>query len=143
MQAADQAEWQALGDDDVCLHVRRGAHGLSRPEGVRHPRNAFAGSDERHLEALRELDREAVIANPGTRHLLSDRIGGPHDHAEHSRIVPCRMRAVVVIPTLNACGLLAEAVASIEAQTVPVEIIVVDNASSDGTLEMLATRFRG
>ena len=51
------------------------------------------------------------------------------------------MRAVVVIPTLNACGLLAEAVASIEAQTVPVEIIVVDNASSDGTVGMLATRF--
>ena len=51
------------------------------------------------------------------------------------------MRAVVVIPTLNACGLLAEAVASIEAQTVPVETIVVDNASSDGTLEMLAARF--
>ena len=51
------------------------------------------------------------------------------------------MRAVVVIPTLNACGLLAEAVASVEAQTVPVEIVVVDNASSDGTLEMLAARF--
>ena len=51
------------------------------------------------------------------------------------------MRAVVVIPTLNACELLAEAVASIEAQTVPVEIVVVDNASSDGTLEMLAARF--
>ncbi len=51
------------------------------------------------------------------------------------------MRAVVVIPTLNACELLAEAVASVEAQTVPVEIVVVDNASSDGTLEVLATRF--
>ena len=51
------------------------------------------------------------------------------------------MRAVVVIPTLNACGLLAEAVASIEAQTLPVETIVVDNASTDGTLEMLASRF--
>ena len=51
------------------------------------------------------------------------------------------MRAVVVIPTLNACGLLAEAVASIEAQTLPVATIVVDNASTDGTLEMLAARF--
>jgi N-acetylglucosaminyl-diphospho-decaprenol L-rhamnosyltransferase len=51
------------------------------------------------------------------------------------------MRAVVVIPTLNACELLAEAVASIEAQTVPVDTIVVDNASSDGTLEMLSARF--
>ncbi|HWN22748.1 MAG TPA: glycosyltransferase family 2 protein [Gaiellaceae bacterium] len=51
------------------------------------------------------------------------------------------MRAVVVIPTLNACALLAEALASIDAQTVPVDVIVVDNASSDGTLELLATRF--
>lgn len=51
------------------------------------------------------------------------------------------MRAVVVIPTLNACALLAKAVESLEAQTVPVEIVVVDNASSDGTLELLATRF--
>ncbi len=51
------------------------------------------------------------------------------------------MRAVVVIPTLNACALLEEALTSIEAQTVPVEAIVVDNASSDGTLGMLATRF--
>ena len=51
------------------------------------------------------------------------------------------MRAVVVIPTLNACEPLARAVASLEAQTVPVQVIVVDNASSDGTLEMLATRF--
>jgi len=51
------------------------------------------------------------------------------------------MRAVVVIPTLNACALLAEALASIEAQTIPVDVIVVDNASSDGTLDLLATRF--
>lgn len=51
------------------------------------------------------------------------------------------MRAVVVIPTLNARELLAETLASIEAQTVPAEIVVVDNASSDGTGEMLAERF--
>ena len=51
------------------------------------------------------------------------------------------MRAVVVIPTLNACALLGEALASVDAQTVPVDVIVVDNASSDGTLELLATRF--
>ena len=51
------------------------------------------------------------------------------------------MRAVVVIPTLNACDLLAEAVASVEAQTVPVELVVVDNASTDGTVAMLSARF--
>ena len=55
--------------------------------------------------------------------------------------MPLRMRAVVVIPTLNACELVAAAVASLEAQTVPAEIVVVDNASSDGTSQMLATRF--
>jgi GT2 family glycosyltransferase len=51
------------------------------------------------------------------------------------------MRAVVVIPTLNACERLAAAVASLEAQTVPVAVVVVDNASTDGTLQMLAKRF--
>jgi N-acetylglucosaminyl-diphospho-decaprenol L-rhamnosyltransferase len=51
------------------------------------------------------------------------------------------MRAVVVIPTLNACDLLADTLESVEAQSVPIEIVVVDNASSDNTLQMLATRF--
>ena len=55
--------------------------------------------------------------------------------------MPFRVRAVVVIPTFNARDLLADALASIEAQTVPVEIVVVDNASTDGTVEMLETRF--
>lgn len=53
------------------------------------------------------------------------------------------MRAVVVIPTLNACDLLADTLESVEAQSVPTEVVVVDNASSDGTLQMLATRFPG
>jgi GT2 family glycosyltransferase len=51
------------------------------------------------------------------------------------------MRAVVVIPTLNASGLLAKAVASLEAQAAHVKIVVADNVSTDGTLEMLAARF--
>ena len=51
------------------------------------------------------------------------------------------MRAVVVIPTFNARDLLAEAVASIESQTVPVDVVVVDNASTDGTAELLAAGF--
>jgi GT2 family glycosyltransferase len=37
--------------------------------------------------------------------------------------------------------LLSEALGSIEAQTVPVQIVVVDNASTDGTAEMLESRF--
>jgi GT2 family glycosyltransferase len=49
--------------------------------------------------------------------------------------------ATVVIPTLNARDLLAESLASLVAQTVPVDIVVVDNASTDGTAELLAERF--
>ncbi len=51
------------------------------------------------------------------------------------------MRAVVVIPTLNGRDRLAETLASLLVQTTPVDIVVVDNASSDGTSELLAARF--
>ncbi len=51
------------------------------------------------------------------------------------------MRAVVVIPTFNARDLLSETLESLEIQTEPVQIIVVDNGSTDGTAEMLAARF--
>jgi GT2 family glycosyltransferase len=51
------------------------------------------------------------------------------------------VKACVVIPTLNACDMLMEALVSLEAQTVRAEVVVVDNASTDGTREMLATRF--
>jgi GT2 family glycosyltransferase len=51
------------------------------------------------------------------------------------------MRATVVIPTLNARNLVAEALAHLEAQTVQHDVVVVDNASTDGTSELLAERF--
>ncbi len=51
------------------------------------------------------------------------------------------MRATVVIPTLNARRLLAEALERLEAQTVDHDVVVVDNASTDGTVELLADRF--
>jgi GT2 family glycosyltransferase len=51
------------------------------------------------------------------------------------------MRATVVIPTLNARNLLAEALEHLEAQTVEHDVVVVDNASTDGTSELLAERF--
>ena len=47
----------------------------------------------------------------------------------------------MVIPTLNARDLLARALESLEAQTVPVDVVVVDNASTDGTTGMVAERF--
>jgi GT2 family glycosyltransferase len=51
------------------------------------------------------------------------------------------VRAVVVIPTHNARDLLADALDSLAAQTVPCEVVVVDNGSTDGTAEMLTERF--
>jgi len=50
------------------------------------------------------------------------------------------MRSWVVIPTLNARELLLATLDSLAAQTVPVEVVVVDNASTDGTAAAVATR---
>ena len=48
----------------------------------------------------------------------------------------------VVIPTHNRRDLLAEAVASVREQTYdPIEIIVIDDGSGDGTAEMIRERF--
>ena len=51
------------------------------------------------------------------------------------------MQACVVIPTLNARDLLERALESLAGQTVPARVVVVDNASADGTAEMVARRF--
>jgi GT2 family glycosyltransferase len=51
------------------------------------------------------------------------------------------MRATVVIPTFNARVLLTEALEHLAAQTVPHDVVVVDNGSSDGTAELVAERF--
>ena len=51
--------------------------------------------------------------------------------------------ATVVIPTLDARDLLRDALKSLEGQTVEAEVVVVDNASTDGTAEMVAERFPG
>jgi N-acetylglucosaminyl-diphospho-decaprenol L-rhamnosyltransferase len=51
------------------------------------------------------------------------------------------MRATVVIPTFNARSILSEALESLARQTVGHDVVVVDNASSDGTAELVAERF--
>jgi GT2 family glycosyltransferase len=51
------------------------------------------------------------------------------------------VRATVVIPTLNARELLAEALDALETQTVEHDVVVVDNASTDGTAELVAERW--
>jgi N-acetylglucosaminyl-diphospho-decaprenol L-rhamnosyltransferase len=49
--------------------------------------------------------------------------------------------ATVVIPTLSARDLLRDALASLERQTVRPEVVVVDNASTDGSAEMVRSEF--
>ena len=51
------------------------------------------------------------------------------------------MRATVVIPTRNGRELLAEALESLERQTVDHDVVVVDNGSTDETAALLAERF--
>jgi N-acetylglucosaminyl-diphospho-decaprenol L-rhamnosyltransferase len=51
------------------------------------------------------------------------------------------MRATVVIPTVNARGMLAETLEALARQTAEHDVVVVDNASTDGTPQMLADRF--
>jgi len=49
--------------------------------------------------------------------------------------------ATVVIPTLDARDLLRDALASLERQTVRPEVVVVDNASSDDTADLVRHEF--
>jgi GT2 family glycosyltransferase len=51
------------------------------------------------------------------------------------------MKTVVVIPTLDARALLADCLESLGSQDVPADVIVVDNASTDGTEAMVRERF--
>ena len=51
------------------------------------------------------------------------------------------MRATVVIPTFNGRSLLTEALEHLAAQTVPHDVVVVDNGSTDGTVELVSQRF--
>nr|MBA2384673.1 glycosyltransferase family 2 protein [Actinomycetota bacterium] len=53
------------------------------------------------------------------------------------------MKAWVVIPTLDARELLLETLRSLEEQTAAVAVIVVDNASTDGTVAAVAERHPG
>jgi GT2 family glycosyltransferase len=50
-------------------------------------------------------------------------------------------RAAVVIPTWNGAHFLGECLRSLASQTHPAEIIVVDNASTDGSAELVGDRF--
>ncbi len=51
------------------------------------------------------------------------------------------MKAWVVIPTLDGRERLLRTLASLERQTVRAEVVVVDNASTDGTAEAVTERF--
>jgi GT2 family glycosyltransferase len=53
------------------------------------------------------------------------------------------VRATVVIPTFEAWPLLAEALEHLAAQTVAHDLVVVDNGSTDRTVELIAERFPG
>lgn len=62
--------------------------------------------------------------------------------AAYSRSLPSALpSAAVVIPTLDARELLGRTLESLRAQTVPVAVTVVDNASRDDTAEMVRRRF--
>ncbi|MDV7390150.1 glycosyltransferase, partial [Arthrospira platensis SPKY1] len=49
------------------------------------------------------------------------------------------MKISIITVTLNRCDTLRDALESVLGQTIPVEYIIVDGGSTDGTLELLAT----
>lgn len=51
------------------------------------------------------------------------------------------MKVTVVIPNWNGVDLLAESLQSIEKQTHPANVVVVDNGSTDGSVELIKDKF--
>lgn len=49
-------------------------------------------------------------------------------------------KVAIVVPTWNSAGLVPRLLDSIEAQAAPYELLVVDNGSRDGTLDLLSSR---
>ncbi|MBM3678277.1 MAG: glycosyltransferase family 2 protein, partial [Actinobacteria bacterium] len=106
--------------------------------------------ERRHvvLAALRHRhdDVEAIGEKHPCPELPGVRLVPPQEHnpgpvpvARHVRVT--LVKACVVIPTLDACELVLRALRSLEIQEPRPEVIVVDNASSDGTAAAIAEAF--
>lgn len=52
-------------------------------------------------------------------------------------------RITVIIPTWNRRDLLGACLASLQAQSIPCSVLIVDNHSTDGTVEMVSSDFPG
>lgn len=71
------------------------------------------------------------------------KVSDPHPEVIDAQVVATRPRVSIVIVSYNCLGTLTECLQSLEAgqDELPAEVVVVDNASSDGTVGGIARRF--
>ena len=87
-------------------------------------------------KAAHKATADDASAGLGRREEIRVRLRGAH-----GGIIVLGMRATVIIPTFNGRELLTEALEHLERQTIAHDVVVVDNASTDGTAQLLADRF--
>jgi GT2 family glycosyltransferase/glycosyltransferase involved in cell wall biosynthesis len=134
---------RALAESIIRLKVGRGHAEKLGMRGRSYAEEHLSNSKvlERYEDFVITVSRGQAIRRPGNTRAweLSD----PNPDVVEARSAEPNPRVSIVIVSFNCLGTLTECLVSLDADrdAVPIEVIVVDNASDDGTVDVVTRRF--